>query len=113
MQTPSLPSAATRIALAIVLDAAALIVWDVGTRPPRRLVADVRSGLRDAAAAVRGLGRFAVGGAALLGAAVVSAPVAARTIDFTVVECWALIAALIVEQLVGPDIRARLFSLTA
>jgi hypothetical protein len=30
----------------------------------------------------------------------------ARQLDFTVLECWSLITALLIEQLVGPDLRA-------
>ena len=35
---------AARLALAIVLDALAFTVWDVGTRPPAQLVRDVLAG---------------------------------------------------------------------
>jgi hypothetical protein len=99
--------AALRIGLAIILDTAALLVWDIGTRSPARLFADVRAGLRQPSAILRGLVRLATGLIALLAAATVSAPVAARAFDFTVIECWALVTALVLEQLIGPDVRAR------
>jgi hypothetical protein len=103
----SLAVAAVRIALAILLDAAALIVWDIGTRSPVRLVADIRAGLQHSTAIVQGLIRLAIGLLALFLGALVSAPVAVRPVDFTIVECWALVTALVVEQLIGPDLRAR------
>ncbi len=108
MITASLAAAALRIAAAIVLDAAALVIWDIGTRSPARLLADVRAGLREKSAAGRGLVRLVVGFAALVAAAAVSAPIASRPADFTIVECWALVIALVLEQLLGPDLRARL-----
>lgn len=96
-----------RIGLAIILDTAALLVWDIGTRSPFRLVHDIRDGLRRPPAIARGLARLAIGGLALLAAATVSAPVATRAVDFTIIECWALVTALVIEQLIGPDLRAR------
>jgi len=91
-----------------LLDTAALVVWDIGTRSPLRLLVDVRAGLHERAAIVRGLVRLALGALALLAAVGVSAPVATRAGDFTVIECWALVIALVIEQLIGPDLRARL-----
>ena len=70
-----------------MLDTAALVVWDIGTRSPLRLLVDVRAGLRERAAIVRGLVRLALGALALLAAIGVSAPVATRAGNFTVVEC--------------------------
>jgi hypothetical protein len=105
--TASLALAAVRIALAIMLDTAALVIWDIGTRSPVRLFTDIRAGLNDRRAIMRGLVRLAVGSIALLAAATVSAPVASRAADFTIIECWALVTALVLEQLLGPDLRAR------
>jgi p-aminobenzoyl-glutamate transporter AbgT len=105
--TASLALAAGRIALAIVLDTVALVVWNVGTRPPVQLFADIRAAFGNRSSLVRGSTRFALGAVALLAAVTVSAPVAARRIDFSIVECWALVVALVVEQIVGPDLRAQ------
>jgi hypothetical protein len=98
---------ALRIALAILLDTAALIIWDIGSRSPLRLFADVRAGLRERRAIVRGMLRVVAGVLALMAAVAVSAPVATRAVDFTIIETWALVTALIVEQIVGPDLRIR------
>lgn len=107
MVTASLALAAVRIALAIMLDTAALVIWDIGTRSPLRLFADVRAARHDRRAVMRGFVRLAVGVVALIAAATVSAPLASRAADFTIIECWALVTALVVEQLLGPDLRAR------
>ncbi len=98
---------AARIALATLLDAAALVIWDIGTRSPSRLVADLRAGLRDRAAVGRGLVRLMTGLLAIGLAIAVSRPVAFRPADFSIVESVALGAALIIESLVGPALRAR------
>jgi hypothetical protein len=42
-----------------------------------------------------------------MAAVAVSAPVATRSADFTIVKCWALVTALVIEQIVGPDLRNR------
>jgi len=89
-----------------LLDAWALIVLDIGTRPPGLLIADVRAGLRERAMFVRSALRFAAGVAALVLAAVIVAALAERALDFTILECWTLATALLVEQLVGSDIRS-------
>lgn len=94
-----------RLAIAIVLDACAFVIWDVGTRAPLRLLSDIRTGLRRPLSIRRGAVRFAVGLAAVFAAAAIAMPVAARVGDVTVVEFLTLIAALAVEQLVGPDLR--------
>jgi hypothetical protein len=99
--------AAVRIALAIMLDTAALIIWNIGTRSPARLLSDIRSGLQRKSAIVGGLMRFAAGTLALILAAAVCAPVTSRPIKSTVIECLGLVTALVLEQLIGPDLRAR------
>ncbi|GAC1411746.1 MAG: hypothetical protein NVSMB64_21720 [Candidatus Velthaea sp.] len=96
------------MALAIVLDGFAFILWDVGTRPPLTLARDLVAGARSSRIFSRALGRFLIGLTALSIAAAVTAPVIARFRDLTIIEFWTLIAGLLVEQLVGPDIRARI-----
>ncbi len=96
-----------RFALAIVFDALAFVVWDVGTRPPLQLARDVSRGARIPAKLARGLVRFLVGCALLLLAAVVARPGMPTLRAFTLIETGMLIAALIVENLIGPDLRRR------
>jgi hypothetical protein len=86
-----------RFALSIVLDALAFIVWDVGTRPPLRLWGDAF-----------GMLRFIFGAALLFAAADVARPGMPTMRAFTFIETGMLVAALLVEQLVGPDLRRQL-----
>jgi hypothetical protein len=97
-----------RFALAIVLDALAFILWDVGTRPPLRLGRDIVAGIRVPRSLAFGLLRFIVGGALLFAAADVARPGMPSLHAFTFIETGMLIAALLVEQLVGPDLRRQL-----
>jgi hypothetical protein len=97
----------TRFAFAIVLDALAFVVWDVGTRPPLRLLRDVVRGARVPAVLVRGLLRFALGTGLLLAGALVARPAIPGPRAFTAIETGMLIAALIVEALIGNDLRSR------
>ncbi len=94
-----------RFAIAIVLDALAFILWDVGTRPPLRLARDVARSVRIPRVFAYGVLRLIVGAALLLCAADVSRPGMPTMQAFTFIETGMLIAALLVEQLIGPDLR--------
>ena len=94
-----------RFALAIVFDALAFTIWDVGTRPPLRLVRDVTSGVRAPRVLARGVLRFLIGFGLLFLAAVVARPAMPTMRAFTLIETGMIVAALLVEQLVGPDLR--------
>ena len=99
-----------RFAIAIVFDALALIVWDVGTRPPLQLARDIARGALVPAVLARGVLRFFTGFALLLLAAVVARPGMPTLRAFTLIETGMLIAALLVENLIGPDLRRKLRS---
>ncbi len=107
MIATTLFSDAIRIAAAILLDTLALVIWDLGTRPPGVLFADVARGIRDAGSIARAVVRVVAGLCAMVVGVLISAPVAVRALDFTIIECGALVCALVVEALVGPDLRAR------
>ncbi len=94
-----------RFALAIVFDALAFTIWDVGTRPPLRLIRDVASGVRMRRVFVQGVLRFLIGLGLLFLAAVVARPAMPTMRAFTLIETGMIVAALLVEQLVGPDLR--------
>jgi hypothetical protein len=96
-----------RFALAIMFDALAFTIWDIGTRPPLRLVHDVARGLRMPRVLAQGVMRFLIGGGLLLLAAVVARPAMPTMRAFTLIETGMIVAALLVEQLVGPDLRRR------
>ncbi len=98
-----------RFALAIVFDALAFTVWDVGTRPPTQLARDIARGVRTPRLLLaRGLVRFALGVALLFLAAEIARPAMPTLRAFMLIETGMLIAALLVENLVGPDVRRRL-----
>jgi hypothetical protein len=96
-----------RFALAIVFDALAFTIWDVGTRPPLRLMRDVARGARVPQMLATGVLRFLVGLGLLVLAAVVARPAMPTMRTFTLIETGMIVAALLVEQLVGPDLRGR------
>jgi len=97
-----------RFAVAILLDALAFTLWDVGTRPPLRLARDVAAGVRFPRVLAVGVLRFIFGAALLLAAADVARPGIPSMHAFTLLETGMLIAALLVETFVGPDVRRRL-----
>ncbi len=108
MMVTIVTSLVLRFALSIVLDALAFIVWDVGTRSPRKLWSDVVCGTREPRSCAFGVLRFIVGGALLFAAADVARPGMPTMQAFTFIETGMLLAALLVEQLVGPDLRRQL-----
>ncbi|MDQ6930270.1 MAG: hypothetical protein M3126_06365 [Candidatus Eremiobacteraeota bacterium] len=94
----------------ILCAAAALIIWDVGTRSPGRVIADA-IGARDCTAAVlRGMVRLIVGlvfAALSVGLLYFSLP-ANEFGRFKVYQIAAFLAALMVELLIGEEARAAL-----
>lgn len=98
--------AVLRFAFAIVFDALAFTIWDVGTRPPLKLVGDIARGARVRGSLWRGSVRFAVGFVLLFLAASIARPAMPTMRAFTVIETGMLIAALLVESLVGTELRS-------
>ncbi len=98
---------AVRFALAIAFDALAFVVWDVGTRSPAQLLRDVAAAVPRPVIVVRGVLRFLAGAALLALAFAVARPGFPTSRSFMVIQTGMLIAALIVENLIGPDLRRR------
>ncbi|MGD0052261.1 MAG: hypothetical protein ABSD03_10665 [Vulcanimicrobiaceae bacterium] len=96
-----------RLAVAVVLDVVAFVVWDVGTRAPLDLITDVRRAVAARRGLLAGSARFAVGAVLLLLAGLIAGPAMPDQRTFTLLETGMLIAALLVEQLIGPDLRGR------
>jgi hypothetical protein len=96
-----------RLALALVLDAAAFVLWDVGTRAPGALIADLRRTVASRRGLLAGTARFVGGAVLLLLAGFVAGPATLDRHTFTVLETGMLLAALLLEQLIGPDLRGR------
>jgi hypothetical protein len=88
-------------------------VWNVGTRPPRRLLRDVVAGAREPARLAAGLIRFCIGLLLLVLAGLVAQPALPTLRTYTVMETAMLVAGLIVEQLVGDDLRGVVRKQTA
>lgn len=96
---------AVRLAIGIVLDALAFTIWNVGTRPPLQLLRDVRRAGTRPRVLAWGMIRFLTGFALLVLAALVIAPAMPSSVVFRLVETGMLLVALLVEALVGPDLR--------
>ena len=80
---------------------------DAGTRPPQRLYADVVQAFRTRRGLAVGIARFVFGFAAIVIGAYTIAPLNAVLPYFFAMT---LSAALVIEQLIGPDVRARFFT---
>ncbi|MBV8600625.1 MAG: hypothetical protein JO359_03565 [Candidatus Eremiobacteraeota bacterium] len=93
-----------------MLHALAFVVWDIGTRPPSRLFAQVGAGFRSARTLARGIWRFVLGALLLVAGALLmlSVTVADVRSEFTILESSAIVAGLLIEILVGDPIRAHL-----
>lgn len=98
-----------RIALAIAFETAALIVWNIGTRPPHVLFEDLRRSLSMPQAIAAGLIRLIIGLALVaLGAFVLVPTLPDPMNEFVPLEIFTFVAALICEVLVGNDLRGLL-----
>ena len=107
MLTAAFGQTAIRMALAMLLDIAALVIWNIGTRSPVRVFLDVRAGLQHRSNVMRGCVRFITGALAVALAVSVSAPITGDGRSAGIIDSWELVTALIVEQLIGPDLRAQ------
>jgi hypothetical protein len=95
-----------RLAAAIVCDFLALAIWNIGTRPPGQLASDIRNGLRSRSTFMRGLAAF-IWGTILLILGVIALVPTVRASVLGLVEIYTVVAALVLEQLLGEDLRAR------
>lgn len=94
----------------ILCAAAALIIWDVGTRSPARVLADAIGARASTTALIRGMVRLIVGLvfiAVSVGLLYFSLPVNEFG-RFTMYQIGAFLAALTVELLIGEEARAAL-----
>ncbi|HTX03985.1 MAG TPA: hypothetical protein VMD07_09915 [Candidatus Acidoferrales bacterium] len=84
----------------------AFIIWNVGTRPPLQLLHDLGK------ATWRGVWHFALGFVILIAGAALMLSVTLIDVqhEFAVLEVIAVVAGLIVESLLGTNIRAHLYS---
>lgn len=96
-----------RLGAAILLDAFAFVVWDLATRSPQRLIADLAAGGRHWPTLVRGLTRFLTGALVLVAAASLILTLATNGRTFLVLETLTLLSGLLIEQLIGPELPRR------
>ena len=91
---------------AIVLDALAFIVWNVGTRSPLALIADLRRGFHDRRVFAIGVVSAIVGFVFIMAATVLLLPaIADPARDLSISELLTFLVALLVEILIGNDVR--------
>ena len=100
-------------AIIVIVQAFAFIVWDVGTRAPEKLFRDVAAGFRRGASTLRGVRAFILGAVATA-VAQLGLGLAERNIDslgvLLGIEILVVCAALVIEMMIGPLVRARLAS---
>jgi hypothetical protein len=96
-----------RLGAAIVADAGAFMLWNLASRSPARLARDVAGGLSRPAVALRAIARFFTGLLLLAAGAALVLPLTIQVRTFTVLETWTVLTGLLVEQLIGADLRTR------
>jgi hypothetical protein len=90
----------------MVIDACAFSVWNLASRSPAQLLRDLAAGLRRPGSAASGITR-AIGGLLLLAAgAVVLLPLVLSSHTYIVLETWAVLTGLLVEQVIGTSFRS-------
>jgi hypothetical protein len=95
-----------RLAGAIVLEALALTVWNIGTRSPFTLLRDIARALRLRRGLFAGFVSLIVGFVFTAAATVLMLPVLPDPqTELVPLEIFTFIAALAIEHLVGPDLR--------
>jgi hypothetical protein len=97
-----------RVAAAIGADALGFVLWNLTARSPLQLGRDIAAAFARPALLLTGAFHFAVGLLLITGGTLLLFPLVGRVRDFLVLETLALVAALAVDQLVGPELRRRL-----
>ena len=105
-----LPAEFAHLSVAIVCAAAGLILWDVGTRTPARVLAGIMAARGDRKRVARGLARLGSGALffAVCALLVYLAVPPAVFRWYTLVQSAVLVAGLLVELLIGDDVRMAL-----
>jgi hypothetical protein len=83
------------------------MLWNLASRSPAQLVRDVAGGVSRPAVALRAVLRFLTGLLLLAAGAVLVLPLTLQVRTFTVLETLTVLTGLLVEQLVGADLRRR------
>ncbi len=100
---------ALRLAGAIVLETLALCVWNVGTRSLQATLTDVAASLRNPRAFASGFFSVLVGLVFVAAATILLLPaLGALRGDFVPLAIYTFVAALVIEFLIGNDLRAAI-----
>ena len=83
------------------------MVWNLASRSPAQLVRDIGTGVRRPGSAAAGITRAIAGILLLAAGAVVLLPLVLGSRTYLILETWAVLTGLLVEQLVGNDLRSR------
>jgi hypothetical protein len=82
------------------------MLWNLASRSPARLARDLSGGLFRPVTALSGIARGAGGLFLLAAGALLLFPLALGSRTYLILETWTLLTGLLVEQLIGPDLRA-------
>jgi hypothetical protein len=98
-----------RLAGAIVLETLALCVWNVGTRSLQATLGDVMRALRTPRALASGIFSVLVGLVFVSAATILLLPALGEVRgDFVPVAIYTFVAALVIEFMIGNDLRAAI-----
>jgi hypothetical protein len=82
------------------------MLWNLASRSPARLARDLITGIARPAVAISAIARGAGGLFLLAAGAILLLPLALASRTYVILETWTLLTGLLVEQLIGPDLRA-------
>jgi hypothetical protein len=81
------------------------MLWNLASRSPAQLVRDLSAGARRPAIAASGIARAIAGLLLLAAGAILLLPLALGSRTYLVLETWTVLTGLLVEQIIGPDVR--------
>jgi hypothetical protein len=83
------------------------MLWNLASRSPAQLARDIAGGISRPAVALRAVLRFVTGLLFLAAGAALVLPLTIQVRSFSVLETLTVLTGLLVEQLVGGDLRRR------
>lgn len=83
------------------------MLWNLASRSPARLARDLTGGISRPARAISAVARGAGGLFLLAAGALLLLPLALASRTYLILETWTMLTGLLVEQLIGPDLRRR------
>jgi hypothetical protein len=83
------------------------MLWNLASRSPAQLIRDIAGGFFRPGVAARAILRFVTGLLFLAAGAALVLPLTLQIRTFTVLETLTVLSGLLVEQLIGADVRRR------